>query len=79
MLLWVFFNMLDMMWGRLGLTKVIGNEPVHQGLRVLSKGNCAGAIKEGFPVEGISGSNLREKGLNRGKSGLMVIEEKGDI
>lgn len=46
---------------------------------VLSKGNCAGAIKEGFSVEGIFESNLRENGLNRGICGLMVIEEEGGI
>ena len=46
---------------------------------MLGKGSCAGAIKEGFPVEGIFGSNLKQKGLNTGKSGLVVTEEKRDI
>lgn len=61
------------------LTRILGNDPEHQGLRVLGKGNCTGAIKEGFVVEEIFGTNLRGKGLNRRKSGLMVIEEEADI
>lgn len=43
------------------LTRILGNDPEHQGLRVLGKGNCTGAIKEGFPVEKIFGKNLEER------------------
>lgn len=53
--------MLSMRWGLSETCRVFRNDSARQQPKVLSNGNCVGAIKEGFPVEVTFGPNLKEE------------------